>query len=170
MVRKASAAGVNVNKDLPGLEAAFVIGPLIGRVRAIALTALDVEMQPFGISGMQFLIMKHLGDGVVETAADLCRLMHYDAGSMTRLLDKLEEKGWIRRERAKDDRRIVRLRVTGAGRGVLPRLLDSAARIIQRMLSGFNAAEIGDLRSYLTRMVANGEAGRGASDITEGKV
>jgi DNA-binding MarR family transcriptional regulator len=169
MTRKAATAPANVNKEMPDLEAAFIIGPLIGRVRVIALTSLDDEMQTFGITGMQFVIMKHLGDGAAETAADLSRQMHYDAGSMTRLLDRLEEKGWIRRERSKDDRRVVRLRVTSAGRDVLPRLLDSAARVLQRMLIGFNAAEVRDLRSLLNRMIENGQPGRGGRNITESK-
>lgn len=161
MTRKATAALADVNKDMPGLEAAFIIGPLIGRVRHVVLSALDEQMQPFGITGTQFVIMKHLGDDVAQTAADLSRLMHYDAGSMTRLLDRLEEKGWIRRERSKNDRRVVRLHVTSAGRGVFPRLLDSAARVIQHMLTGFSAAEVKDLRSFLNRMIENGQPGRG---------
>ena len=80
---------------------------------------------------------------------------------MTRLVDRLEEKDLIRRERSKDDRRVVSLRVTSAGRAVLPRLRDSASSVIQRMLTGFSAAEVNELRSLLDRMIANGVPGEG---------
>jgi DNA-binding MarR family transcriptional regulator len=80
---------------------------------------------------------------------------------MTRWVDRLEEKGLIRRERSKDDRRFVSLRVTSAGRAVLPRLRDSTARVIQRMLTGFDAAEVNDLQDYLARMIENGQPGHG---------
>jgi DNA-binding MarR family transcriptional regulator len=80
---------------------------------------------------------------------------------MTRLLDRLEEKGLMRRERSKDDRRVVSLRITGAGRTALPRLRDSTARVIQRMLTGFSAAEVSDLRGLLGRMIENGQPGNG---------
>jgi DNA-binding MarR family transcriptional regulator len=110
---------------------------------------------------MQFAILKNLADGSVGTSADLCRLLHYDAGSMTRLVDRLEEKGLIRRERSRDDRRVVSLRVTSAGRALLPRLQDSAASVVQRMLTGFTALEVNHLRSFLGRMIENGQQGQG---------
>jgi MarR family transcriptional regulator, multiple antibiotic resistance protein MarR len=161
MIPKAATKLTNVNKATPGAEAAVAIGPLIGRVRTVMLSRLDAELQPFGITGMQFAILKNVTEGAAETAADLCRLLHYDTGSMSRLVDRLEEKGLMRRERSKDDRRVVSLRITGAGRTVLPRLRDSAARVIQRMLSGFSAAEVTDLRGLLGRMIENGQPGNG---------
>ena len=161
MIHKAATKLTNVNKATPGAEAAFAIGPLIGRVRSVMLSRLDAELQPFGMTAMQFAILKNVAEGAAETAADLCRLLHYDNGSMTRLLDRLEQKGLIRRERSKDDRRVVSLRITGAGRTVLPRLRDSAARVIERMLNGFSAAEVNDLRVSLGRMIENGQPGNG---------
>jgi DNA-binding MarR family transcriptional regulator len=160
--RLAQASPSNVKRTpLPGAEAAFAIGPLIGRVRTLLLSSLDGELQPFGITGMQFAILKNLGDGGAQTSADLCRLMHYDAGSMTRLLDRLEEKKLLRRERSENDRRVVSLRLTHAGKTALPRLRDSATRVVQGMMSGFSAPEVNNLRSLLDRMIENGQPGQG---------
>jgi len=161
MIHKVAPKLTNVNKATLGAEVAYSIGPLIGRVRSVMLARLDAQLQPFGITGMQFAILKNVAAGAAETAADLCRLLHYDTGSMTRLLDRLEEKSLIRRERSKADRRVVSLRITGAGRTVLPRLRDSAARVIQRMLGGFSAAEVNDLREFLGRMIENGQPANG---------
>jgi MarR family transcriptional regulator, multiple antibiotic resistance protein MarR len=161
MMHKAASKPTNVNKAGPGAEVALSIGPLLGRVRSVMLSRLDAELQPFGITGMQFAILKNVAEGTAGAAADLCRLLHYDTGSMTRLLDRMEQKGLIRRERSKDDRRVVSLRVTVAGRAVLPRLRDSAASAIQRMLSGFSVAEVEDLRGLLGRMIENGQPGNG---------
>jgi len=162
MIRKASIPAQRVEQNGPGTDVAFTIGPLIGRVRSVLLTTLDGELQPFGLTGMQFAILKILSDEAAGTAADLSRLLHYDTGSMTRLLDRLEDKGLIRRERSKDDRRVVALCVTRAGRAAMPRLRDSAARAVQRMLTGFSATEINELRRFLERMIENGLPGHGA--------
>jgi DNA-binding MarR family transcriptional regulator len=160
--RLAQAGASDVKgKAVPGAEVAFAIGPLIGRVRTLLLSSLDGELQPFGMTGMQFATLKNLADGGAQTSADLCRLMHYDAGSMTRLLDRLEEKKLIRRERSENDRRVVSLRLTHAGKTVLPRLRDSATRVVQRMLTGFSAPEANNLRSLLDRMIENGQPGQG---------
>ena len=45
------------------------------------------------LNGMQFAVLKHLGEGSARTAADLCRFMQYDTGAMTRILDRLRAQG-----------------------------------------------------------------------------
>jgi DNA-binding MarR family transcriptional regulator len=161
MIRKVATKLTYVRTAVPGADVASAIGPLVGRVRSLMLSKLDGELQPFGITGMQYATLKCLADGSAETSSDLCRLLHYDAGSMTRLVDRLEEKELIRRERSQDDRRVVSLRVTSAGRALLPRLLDSAASVAQRMLTGFTALEVNHLQNFLGRMIENGQPGQG---------
>jgi DNA-binding MarR family transcriptional regulator len=104
-------------------EEGLSVGYLMGRARASLLSGLDTELERFGLSGMQFAVLKHLADGAARTAADLCRFMQYDTGAMTRILDRLEGKGLVRRERSRGDRRAVVLRVAPSGRTqLLPHL------------------------------------------------
>ena len=132
------------------------VGYLLGRARGSLLDALDAELARFGLTGMQFGVLKHLAEGAAHTAADLCRRMHYDAGSMTRMLDRLEGKGLVRRERGREDRRLMLLRIAPGGRVLLPRLMAVAARVLEGHLAGFSAAEIEALKHYLGRMIDNG--------------
>jgi len=157
MSRRVVAKPAAVQSRPPSTEEAFAVGPLIGRVRTVLLTALDRELQPYGLAGTQFAVLKNIADQTADTAADLCRILHYDTGSMTRIVDRLEEKGLISRERSRDDRRVVSLRVTTAGRALLPRLRDTAARIVEGMLEGFSAGEVEELQRYLGRMIENGQ-------------
>jgi DNA-binding MarR family transcriptional regulator len=53
-----------------------------------------------------------------DTVAGLARDLEIDPGAMTRSLDRLEAKGLVRRERSTQDRRVVRLVLTGEGRKV----------------------------------------------------
>jgi len=135
----------------------MAVGHLIGRARSALLTGLDTELEPFGITGAQFAVLKNIADGVAETAADLCRTMHYDTGSMTRMLDRLEEKSVLRRERCVEDRRVVYLRITVTGDELLPQLRTAAIRVLSRHLAGFNPVEIDNLKHYLERMIQNGQ-------------
>jgi DNA-binding MarR family transcriptional regulator len=134
------------------------VGYLLGRARGSLLAGLDAELERFGLTGMQFGVLKHLAEGAAHTAAELCRRMHYDTGSMTRILDRLEEKGLVRRERGREDRRLMLLRIAPGGRVLLPRLMAVAARVLEGHLAGFNAAEIEALKDYLGRMIDNGQA------------
>jgi MarR family transcriptional regulator, multiple antibiotic resistance protein MarR len=135
------------------------VGHLMGRARASLLASLDAQLAPFGLSGMQFAALKHLAEGAADTAAGLSRFMHYDTGAMTRIVDRLEQRRLLRRERCREDRRVVFLRLTPAGRAHLQRLMAVASRVLETHLAGFSTAEIGILKSYLGRMIDNG-AGR----------
>jgi len=137
-------------------EEGLSVGHLMGRARASMLSGLDAELARFGLSGMQYAVLKHLSEGTARTAADLCRLMFHDTGAMTRILDRLEEKGLMRRERCREDRRVVFLRVAPNGRALLPRLMAVATRVIDAHLAGFSAAEVETLKAYLGRMIENG--------------
>lgn len=151
-------------------EEGLSVGYLMGRARASMLSGLDAELARFGLSGMQFAVLKHLAEGSARTAADLCRFMQYDTGAMTRILDRLEEKGLVRRERSREDRRAVVLRVAPSGRSQLPRLLRAAARVLEEHLAGFSEAEIEALKRYLGRMIDNGQSqGDNRSTGTDGK-
>ena len=156
MSRRAAAKTVPVIPWQPP-EEGLSVGYLMGRARASLLSSLDERLLPFGLTGMQFAALKHLADGAARTAADLCRFMHYDAGSMTRILDRLEEKSLVRRERGRDDRRVVFLSLTAAGRALLPRLAAVAVRVLEAHLAGFSAAEVDALKGYLGRMIDNGQ-------------
>lgn len=150
-------------------EGGLSVGYLLGRARSSLLAGIDAELAPFGLNAMQYAALKHLADGNARTAADLCRLMYYDTGSMTRLLDRLEEKGLLRRERGRDDRRVVFLRVAASGRAQLPRLRAAGSRVLEDHLAGFNAAEVDNLRSYLGRMIENGKPPGGTPHSRTGK-
>jgi DNA-binding MarR family transcriptional regulator len=141
-------------------EDELAVGMLIGRARTTLLTNLDAELEQFGLTGAQYGVLKNLADSTASTAADLSRILHYDTGSMTRMLDRLEEKAFLRRERGKEDRRVVYLRMTAPGRALLPRLRAAAARVLSRQLAGFSVEEVDALKRYLGRMIENGQPGQ----------
>ena len=154
--RAVMRAEARVAAQLP--EEGLGVGPLMGRARASLLASLDAELERFGLNSMQFTVLKHLGEGAARTAADLCRLNRFDTGAMTRILDRLEEKGLVRRERGREDRRVVFLRLAPQGRSLLPRLLAVATRVVDAHLAGFSASEVEAFKGYLRRMIDNGQA------------
>ena len=139
-------------------EEGLNVGQLMGRARASLLTSLEAELERFGLNSTQLAVLKHLAEGVARTAADLCRINRYDTGAMTRILDRLEEKDLVRRERCREDRRLVFLRLAPAGRALLPRLMAVGTRVVDAHLAGFSASEIEALKGYLHRMIDNGQS------------
>jgi len=149
-------------------EEVLSVGFLMGRARMSLLSSLDAQLERFGLTGIQFAVLKHLSEGTARTAADLSRLMSHDTGAMTRILDRLEQKGLVRRERCREDRRVVFLRVAPNGRALLPRLMAVGARVLEAHLAGFSQAEIDAFKGYLGRMIDNGQAGRDNQQLSSG--
>ncbi len=74
-------------------------------------------LEPAGVTFQQYNVLRILrgaGDEGLPTLAIAERMIERTPG-ITRLLDRLEDKGWVERERSAEDRRRVDCRVTAAG-------------------------------------------------------
>jgi len=131
------------------------VGAYIGRARRTIVEAIDQKLAPLDISHAQWIVVMLLGDGAAATAAELCKLLVYDPGAMTRLLDRLQKKGVLRRARTTGDRRTVRLQLTAAGKRLYPKILEALVEEFNRLLRGFSKSEVRKLEELLKRMVAN---------------
>jgi DNA-binding MarR family transcriptional regulator len=138
------------------------VGHLLSRVRTEMLAALDKaleadsELSALEISSAQFIVIAALA--LAETpksASDLCKGISYDAGAMTRMIDRLEIKGLIRRNRRPEDRRVVYLELTEEGTRAYPRMREVSMGVVNRFLRGFSATEARQLESFLSRMLHN---------------
>ena len=138
------------------------VGHLLSRVRTEMLAALDkaleadAELSALEISSAQFIVIAALALAEsAKSASDLCRGISYDAGAMTRMIDRLESKGLIRRNRRPDDRRVVYLELTDEGSRAYPRMREVSMGVVNRFLRGFSQVEARQLEGYLTRMLEN---------------
>jgi DNA-binding MarR family transcriptional regulator len=138
------------------------VGHLLSRVRAEMLAALDnaleadAELSALEISSAQFIVIAALALAEsAKSASDLCKGISYDAGAMTRMIDRLESKGLIRRNRRQDDRRVVYLELTEEGSRAYPRMREVSMGVLNRFLRGFSQVEVRQLEGYLTRMLEN---------------
>jgi DNA-binding MarR family transcriptional regulator len=130
------------------------VGGLLARVRVKLLDALDAELAQFDITAAQYTILVNLANGV-DSASGLCRGVSYDPGAMTRMIDRLERKGFVRRVRCAEDRRVVKLALTDAGKAVYPKLVARSAAVMNRKLQGLTKAEASQLEGLLKRILLN---------------
>jgi DNA-binding MarR family transcriptional regulator len=128
------------------------IGGLISRVKLKLFDALERELAPYDITGAQYVILVGLANGI-DSASGLCKGVSYDPGAMTRMIDRLERKGLVRRVRCPEDRRVVKLALTDEGKAVYPQLIASAAAVTNRSLEGFTKSEAQQLEGLLQRMI-----------------
>ena len=136
------------------------LGRLLADASRQILAGFDEEMTNLGmgITGAQWVILMRIGRGCASTAAELCRFGHCDTGSMTRMLDRLEEKGLVRRVPSSKDRRITHLELTDAGQALMPHLPPVAIKVLNAHLKGFTREELEQFKGLLNRIRANSGA------------
>ncbi|HMA06844.1 MAG TPA: MarR family transcriptional regulator, partial [Ramlibacter sp.] len=119
---------------------------------------IEHEFEPSGLTNAQWLPLLKLSMGASSTPAELARECHLDAGGMTRLLDRLETKGLVRRVRSSEDRRVVNLELTDPGREAAKHIPAILCGVQNAHMRGFTVEEWQLLKSLLSRILDNAQA------------
>ena len=90
-------------------------------------------------------------------AGEVAERMVARSPDMTRLLDRLERRGLVRRTRDPHDRRAVRVRITAAGRDQLAGLDDVAKRRLGSAFGDLDRARLESLRDTLEAILESTE-------------
>lgn len=131
--------------------------------------SMEARMVDYGLTDAQWRPLLMLSRQSIDTASQVARSMGCDPGATTRMLDRLEDKGLVRRRRSRDDRRVQQLELTDQGRRLADIVPYVIADVLNAHLADFANAEVDQLRALLQRLVAAGEReARGRADA-EGK-
>jgi DNA-binding MarR family transcriptional regulator len=134
------------------------LGLLLGRASAAKDRMLDAHLVDDGVTAAQFKVLIILQQFDVDTPAELCRYLSLDSGSMTRMLDRLEQKELIQRQRSDADRRQIRVVLTDAGLQLANRLPHIGANAMNELVGVLDPQELADLERILTKvLVAAGD-------------
>ena len=132
------------------------LGMMIKRAHQSLLRSVDERMQAYDLTAMQWGPLFLVAKGY-DTVAGCARLSNSDSSSMTRMLDRLETKGLIRRIRSATDRRVVNIELTEAGRKLADIIPRELAHVLQQHLRGFSIDEYETLKNLLRRFEQNGD-------------
>ena len=66
-------------------------------------------LKPYGLTNLQHLVLEGLWYQEGQTAAELGNLLVLDKATLSGVLDRMRQGGWIEKRRDPDDRRVVRL-------------------------------------------------------------
>jgi DNA-binding MarR family transcriptional regulator len=139
----------------PPLSATESLGVMLSLVRAEIVRSMEDELTASGLdlSYTQFLILKKLAKLGPMSASNLARTVELDGGAMTRQLDQLERKDYLRRCPHEQDRRALRIELTEAGAAQSQQLTDCSARVLEAAQRSLSEIERTQLHDYLTRVL-----------------
>lgn len=106
------------------------------------------------INFSQWAVLMCLRDDLARTPTDIAQHICHDTGAMTRIIDCLEKRKWLKRKRSLEDRRIVELSLTPAGRKAAESHIALIAQFYNELLADFTVTEADMLIHLLTRLIS----------------
>lgn len=131
---------------------------LLQHVSGELIHELATLLKPAGVTPEQYHVLRILRDaGAAGTPlSTIAERSPVGDPDVTRLLDRLEQRGLAARSREAADRRVVTARVTAEGRRLLQRLDGPVAALHARQLGPLRDRGLRDLRRLLQKAAAVG--------------
>ena len=129
----------------------FTLGELARLVRAYA----DRASAGYGITRAQWAVLAKVERSEGLKQSELAELMEMQPITLTRLIDKLCDNGWIERRGDDTDRRVNRLYLRKAARPLLGKLSGLRSELTATALEGINPADAHRLLAQLETIKEN---------------
>jgi len=107
------------------------------------------DLKPFKLTNIQHLVLEALWYQEGFTAAELGKFLVLDKATLSGVLDRLAEAGWIRKEPDQEDRRVVRLYTAEKADGMKTELITLRKAANEKLLSAFKPEEQVLLKRFL---------------------
>jgi len=107
------------------------------------------KLQSYGMTPMQGLVLHALYEEEGLSAGELGKRLTLDSATLSGVLDRMTEGGWIIKNTAKGDRRVLSIQLTDKSRQCRDKFLKDTIEVNQEVLSLFNMEE----RLLLLRML-----------------
>lgn len=99
------------------------------------------KLRPYNLTNLQHLVLEGLWIEEGITAADLGKLLVMDKATLSGVLDRMIDSGWIRKEKDPDDGRVFLLYTTGKAAELKDELIALRIAANEELLAGFNTEE-----------------------------
>lgn len=131
------------------------LGYLMRQILSHVTQQVEQQLSHTDLTDAQWKPLYKLYMGNASTVAELARECLLDGGAMTRTLDRLEAKDLCRRVRSEQDRRVVNIALTDAGRIAAAEIPHVLSSVQNANLRGFSVEEFETLKGFLQRILVN---------------
>jgi MarR family transcriptional regulator, organic hydroperoxide resistance regulator len=109
--------------------------------------------QRCGVSGAQLWAMWELGERPGMRVSELASALSIHQSTASNMLDKLDGRSLIRRERSEHDQRVVKLFLTESGREVVAKAPQPARGVLVAALDGMPTESLCELEKQLDALI-----------------
>jgi DNA-binding MarR family transcriptional regulator len=135
--------------------APYSIGYRIKLLSQLLTRKFQELMEPYGLTAFHWLVLCCLWEEDGLPTCSIGEKLQQVGGTITGVLDRMEERGLIRRERDIDDRRVWRIWLTEAGKQLETVLPPLAMEVREQALEGIAPQEREQLSQLVDQLIAN---------------
>lgn len=140
------------------------LGFLIHDAARVMRRRFELRASGYGLSAAQWRLLAHLVKAEGLPQARLAALLEIEPISVSRLLDRMEEGGWIERRTDAADRRVRMVFATRTSREAYDSVKGVAGDIYDEALAGLSGDERAALMAGLRTLITNLSDGDGAAE------
>lgn len=114
--------------------------------------AVDCRVQDYGLTSPQFGVLEALHHLGPLSLGELADKLLVTGGNVTYVMDRLEERGLVYRERSGEDRRVVEAHLTEEGRAMIADVFPGHATFVASLVDALDPDERARLRALLKKL------------------
>jgi DNA-binding MarR family transcriptional regulator len=135
--------------------APYNIGYRIKLLSQVLSRTFQERLEPFGLTTCHWLVLCCLWEEDGLATSTIGERLQQVGGTLTGVLDRMEERGLVRREQDRRDRRIWRIWLTQAGKQLEEVLPPIAREIVEQAMEGISRPERERLSQLVDQAIAN---------------
>ncbi len=117
------------------------LGFLISDAARLQRTVFDRRMRRLGLTRSQWLVLSRLNRRPGASQSKLAEMLEVEKATAGRLIDRLEENGWVERRPDAEDRRINRIYMTSEAEKINVKMRPVAKAMVEESLRGLSAKD-----------------------------
>jgi len=139
-------------KDKPPFSQDY-LPALLAQASELISSEFHVVAREHGFSVSEWRVLASLADGKPLSIGQLAQATITKQPTLTRLLDRMEARGQVRRVPHASDRRVTLIQTTPAGARTVNSLMKRAREYEKRVLEPFGMARAEELKSVLRQLI-----------------
>ncbi len=129
---------------------------LLGKAYQKAHKSFKKQLVPYGLTNLQHLVLEGLWYCQGMTAAQLGKFLILDKATLSGVLDRMANKGWILKKPHPDDRRIQTIHTSSKADALKEKLIKERLKANEQILKSFSLEEKLLFKRLLTDVVNSG--------------
>lgn len=130
-------------------------GFLLNDVARLMRTRFDRRVKALGFTRSQWWVLNHLFRNNGATQSELADILEVEKATLGRLLDRMEQKGWVRREPDAADRRVKHVFLTEEVEPAIKAMRAAAAEVRRDAVAGLTSEQQDGFVDALLAIKAN---------------